>query len=219
MLSYANAGLSTFDMADHYESNKVKPPIYTNDVHGAITEDNRQTVVKNGKDSLDICRVVNGMRQTSEWCTTPCDGHTEKSLVAGVELIGTMQLMLMLKYAEKDYIPSLSHPGPGQITSPSRSTTCSTILSVLGLPFPHELTSNLVTHHGGAPATFSLNFGVPTESEDSELPKGLVLDMDVNIHLRITPMGDVGCYNLTLKYDDAGLTTFDMTEILIYMGV
>ncbi|KAM1100232.1 hypothetical protein ACFX19_006813 [Malus domestica] len=44
MLRYADAGLSTFDMADHY---------------------NRQAVVKNGKDSLEICRVVNGMWQTS----------------------------------------------------------------------------------------------------------------------------------------------------------
>ncbi|KAI4322396.1 hypothetical protein L6164_022098 [Bauhinia variegata] len=45
MLRYADAGLSTFDMADHY--------------------DNLRTLVMNGKDSLDICRVVNGMWQTS----------------------------------------------------------------------------------------------------------------------------------------------------------
>ncbi|KAM5584438.1 hypothetical protein ABKV19_004021 [Rosa sericea] len=30
-----------------------------------LTEDNRRVVVKNGKDALDICRVVNGMWQTS----------------------------------------------------------------------------------------------------------------------------------------------------------
>lgn len=30
-----------------------------------LTEDKRRAVVKNGKDSLDICRVVNGMWQTS----------------------------------------------------------------------------------------------------------------------------------------------------------
>lgn len=30
-----------------------------------VTEDNRREVVKNGDDSLDICRVVNGMWQTS----------------------------------------------------------------------------------------------------------------------------------------------------------
>ncbi|KAG8644737.1 flagellar radial spoke protein 5 isoform X2 [Manihot esculenta] len=30
-----------------------------------LTEDNRKIIVKNGKDSLDICRVVNGMWQTS----------------------------------------------------------------------------------------------------------------------------------------------------------
>lgn len=30
-----------------------------------LTEDNRTVLVKNGKDSLDICRIVNGMWQTS----------------------------------------------------------------------------------------------------------------------------------------------------------
>ncbi|MBA0719762.1 hypothetical protein Golax_007413 [Gossypium laxum] len=44
MLRYADAGLSTFDMADHYK---------------------RRSIVKNGTDSLEICRVVNGMWQTS----------------------------------------------------------------------------------------------------------------------------------------------------------
>ncbi|RXI06294.1 hypothetical protein DVH24_018336 [Malus domestica] len=37
------------------------------------------------------------------------------------------------------------------------------------------------------------------EPEASELPKGLVLGRDGNIHLRITPLGDVGCYNLRLS--------------------
>ncbi|CAN6711171.1 unnamed protein product [Malus baccata var. baccata] len=44
----------------------------------------------------------------------------------------------------------------------------------------------------------SLNFGIPMESEASELPKGLVLGRDGNIHIRVTkstPLGDVGCYN------------------------
>ncbi|RXI09453.1 hypothetical protein DVH24_034070 [Malus domestica] len=67
----------------------------------------------------------------------------------------------------------------------------STILSALGPD--HALT--WVTHHGSALAPLSLNFGVPTEPEASELPKGLMLGMDRNIHLRITPLGDVGCYN------------------------
>ncbi|CAN6685653.1 unnamed protein product [Malus baccata var. baccata] len=66
----------------------------------------------------------------------------------------------------------------------------STILSALGPD--HTLT--WVTHHGSALAPFLLNFGVPTESEASELPKGLVLGRDENIHLRIAPLGDVGCY-------------------------
>lgn len=34
-------------------------------VQGVLTEDNKRAVVKNGKDSLDISRVVNGMWQTS----------------------------------------------------------------------------------------------------------------------------------------------------------
>ena len=43
----------------------------------------------------------------------------------------------------------------------------------------------------------SLNFGVPREPEASELPKGLVLSRDENIHIRLigsTPLGDVGSY-------------------------
>ncbi|RXH76609.1 hypothetical protein DVH24_019497 [Malus domestica] len=67
----------------------------------------------------------------------------------------------------------------------------SMILSALGLPFPHGF---WITHFGSALATFSLNFGVPTEPKANELPKGLVLGRDENIHLRITPLGDVGCY-------------------------
>ncbi|CAN6586140.1 unnamed protein product [Malus baccata var. baccata] len=78
----------------------------------------------------------------------------------------------------------------------------STILSALGLPFAHgfvfgnsRATSQWVTHLGSALASFSLNFGVPTKPEANELPKSLVLGKDGNIHLRITPLGDVGCYN------------------------
>ncbi|KAM1556858.1 hypothetical protein ACFX10_040344 [Malus domestica] len=43
-----------------------------------------------------------------------------------------------------------------------------------------------------------LNFGVPMEPEASELPRGLVLGRDENIHIRFTgstPLGDVGSYN------------------------
>ncbi|RXI06797.1 hypothetical protein DVH24_025933 [Malus domestica] len=73
----------------------------------------------------------------------------------------------------------------------------STILSALGPD--HALTSRAtsqwVTHPGSALAPFSLNFGVPTEPEASELPKGLVLGRDGNIHLRIAPLGNVGCYS------------------------
>ncbi|CAN6697219.1 unnamed protein product [Malus baccata var. baccata] len=78
---------------------------------------------------------------------------------------------------------------------------CSTILSALGPD--HALTVLFLGTHEqlpsgspimGALATLSLNFGVPTEPETSELPKGLVLGRDENIHLRITPLDDVGSY-------------------------
>ncbi|KAB2620223.1 S ribonuclease [Pyrus ussuriensis x Pyrus communis] len=94
-----------------------------------------------------------------------------------------------------------SRPGRDHFPGPLHHR--STILSALGLPFPHgfvfgnsRATSQWVTHHGIALAPFSLNFGVPTEPEASELPKGLVLGRDGNIHLRITPLGDVGCHSL-----------------------
>ncbi|RXH84513.1 hypothetical protein DVH24_032797, partial [Malus domestica] len=81
----------------------------------------------------------------------------------------------------------------------------STILSALGLPFSHgfvfgnsRANSQWVTHPGSALTSFSLNFGVPTEPEASELPKGLVLGRDENIHLRITPLGDVRCYKIQI---------------------
>ncbi|RXH83280.1 hypothetical protein DVH24_005533 [Malus domestica] len=70
----------------------------------------------------------------------------------------------------------------------------STILSVLGPN--HAIT--WVTHLGIALVANSLNFGVPKESEGSELPKIFVLGRDENIHIRLrgsTPLGDVGCHN------------------------
>ncbi|CAN6543655.1 unnamed protein product [Malus baccata var. baccata] len=39
-----------------------------------------------------------------------------------------------------------------------------------------------------------LTFGVPIEPEASELPKGLMLGRDGNIHIRITSLDDVGSY-------------------------
>ncbi|RXI06670.1 hypothetical protein DVH24_025806 [Malus domestica] len=48
----------------------------------------------------------------------------------------------------------------------------------------------------------SLNFRVPTEAEASELPKGLVLGRDENIHIRLigsSSLDDVRSYNLSLK--------------------
>ncbi|KAB2624915.1 geraniol 8-hydroxylase-like [Pyrus ussuriensis x Pyrus communis] len=81
---------------------------------------------------------------------------------------------------------NLSHPGPWGTTSRARLHHRSTILSTLGLPFPHGFVfgnsraiSQWVTHHGIALTPFSLNFGVPSEPEASELPKGLVLGLMV----------------------------------------
>ncbi|CAN6587381.1 unnamed protein product [Malus baccata var. baccata] len=81
----------------------------------------------------------------------------------------------------------LSHPGLGRNTSQARSTTVARYCPLWAY---HSLTC--VTHPGSALARYSLNFGVPMEPEASELPKGLVLGRDENIHLRITPLGDVG---------------------------
>ena len=68
----------------------------------------------------------------------------------------------------------------------------------------HIRTSQWVIHPGNALARYSLNFRVPIEPEASALPKGLVLSRDENIHIRITPLGDVGChknhnYSLSIK--------------------
>ncbi|RXI08906.1 hypothetical protein DVH24_023050 [Malus domestica] len=87
----------------------------------------------------------------------------------------------------------MSHPGPvHHILSLFHHR--STILFASGLPFPHGFVfgNSLTTSH--ALASFLLNFGIPTEPEASELPKSLVLGRDENIHLRITPLADVGCY-------------------------
>ena len=99
----------------------------------------------------------------------------------------------------------MSHPGPGRITSRARSPTVARYCPLWAY---HSLTvfvfgnsratSQWVTHHGITLAPFSLNFGVPTEPEASELPKGLVLGRDENIHIRITPLGDVGCHKTSL---------------------
>ena len=97
---------------------------------------------------------------------------------------------------------SVSHPGLGGTTSRARLHR-STILSALGPQHTltvlflgtHTRTSRWVTHPGNALVRYSLNFGVPMEPKASELPKGLVLGRDWNIHIRITPLGDVGCHN------------------------
>ena len=94
-----------------------------------------------------------------------------------------------------------SRPGVHHIPGPLHHR--STILSTLGPDYAltvlflgtHTRTSQWVTHHGSALARYSLNFGVHMEPEASELPKGLTLGRDKNIHIRITPLGDVGSHN------------------------
>lgn len=58
----------------HFTLNSIKPKFnrgfqtrksISRTVHCVLTEDTKVSVVKNGKDSLEICRVVNGMWQTS----------------------------------------------------------------------------------------------------------------------------------------------------------
>ncbi|RXI07031.1 hypothetical protein DVH24_026167 [Malus domestica] len=78
----------------------------------------------------------------------------------------------------------------------------STILCSLGPDYAltvlflgtHTKTSQSVIHNGSALVRYLLNFRVPMNSEASELPKGLMLGRDGNIHIRITPLGDVGSY-------------------------
>ena len=84
----------------------------------------------------------------------------------------------------------LPHPGLDSILARYCPLWAYHSLTVLFLG-THTRTSQWVTHHGIALARYSLNFGVPTEPEASELPKGLVLGRDVNIHIRITPLGNV----------------------------
>ena len=50
------------------------------------------------------------------------------------------------------------------------------------------------------------------EPEASELPKNLVLGRDENIHIRITPLGDVGSYNTT----HPEIFIFNGMKLLIY---
>ncbi|RXH67990.1 hypothetical protein DVH24_028137 [Malus domestica] len=73
---------------------------------------------------------------------------------------------------------------------------CSTILSSLG---PDHALMNFTVGHPSwnCSSANSLNFGVPIEPEASELPKGLLLGRDENIHIRLrgsTPLNNVGCY-------------------------
>ncbi|KAM2784426.1 hypothetical protein PS2_005565 [Malus domestica] len=94
-----------------------------------------------------------------------------------------------------------SRPGVHRIPGPLHRR--STVLSALGPDHTltvlylgtHTRTFQWVTHHGNALARYSLNFGVPMEPKASELPNGLVLGREENIHIRITPLGDVGSYN------------------------
>ncbi|RXH91240.1 hypothetical protein DVH24_020263 [Malus domestica] len=68
-----------------------------------------------------------------------------------------------------------SQPGADHFLGPLHHR--STILSALGLPFPYGFVfgNSRVTYPRSALTSFSLNFGVLTEPEASELPKGLVL--------------------------------------------
>ena len=108
-----------------------------------------------------------------------------------------------LERSEQASLPTNVTSRPGADHFPGPLHYRSTILSALGPDYAltvlflgtHTRTSRWVTHPGIALVRYSLNFGVPTEPEASELPKGLVLGRDGNIHIRITPLGDVGSHN------------------------
>ncbi|RXH69106.1 hypothetical protein DVH24_031439 [Malus domestica] len=93
---------------------------------------------------------------------------------------------------------SLSHiPTRAPTTSWARLHR-SMILSTLGPD--HPLTNFPVGHLSWeCSCVNSLNFGVPTETKASELPKSLMLGRYENIHIRLigsSPLDDVGSYSL-----------------------
>ncbi|RXH99962.1 hypothetical protein DVH24_030453 [Malus domestica] len=93
----------------------------------------------------------------------------------------------------------VSHPGPGSTTSRAHPTTVARYCPLWAPNMPSQ-TSQWVTHHGIALVCYSLNFGVPMEPEANELPKGLMLGKDVNIHIRITPLCNVGSYSGSIAF-------------------
>ncbi|RXH70948.1 hypothetical protein DVH24_015570 [Malus domestica] len=114
----------------------------------------------------------------------------------------------------------MSHPVRAPTTS--RARLCrGTILSILGLD--HALTNSHENFPVGHPLwdcsrVNLLNFGVPTKPEASELPKGLALGRDGNIHIRLTgsiPLADVGWARRPHRQtSDQGLTLIPNCHIL-----
>ena len=131
-----------------------------------------------------------------KWCPGP---PGRKSVIHLV--YPSLQAHSQHEYVILCHIPARAH-------TISRARLChSTILSALGpghaltvlfLGTHASRTFQWVTHPGNALAPYLLNFGVPMEPEANELPKGLVLGRNENIHVRLTrstPLGDVGSYN------------------------
>ncbi|RXH78761.1 hypothetical protein DVH24_002279, partial [Malus domestica] len=107
----------------------------------------------------------------------------------------------------------LSHPDPGPnhtltvlfLGTHTRTSQWHNIVRFGPRPRPHDFVSG--NSHENFPVDHpswdcsranSLNFGVLTKPEASELPKSLVLGRDGNIHIRLigsTPLGDVGSHN------------------------
>ena len=117
------------------------------------------------------------------------------------ELYCYIDFLFNQNFEKKSIFFVTSRPGADHFPGPLHYR--STILSALGPDYAltvlflgtHTRTSRWVTHPGIALVRYSLNFGVPTEPKASELPKGLALGRDGNIHIRITPLGDVGSHN------------------------
>ncbi|CAN6695454.1 unnamed protein product [Malus baccata var. baccata] len=96
MLRYADTGLSTFDMADHF-------------------------VVKNGKDSLHICLVVNGMWQTSgSWDRSDRDNGVDAMLKyadAGVTTFDMADIFYVLREIYRSVHSIFFHDGKKRLKS------------------------------------------------------------------------------------------------------
>ncbi|KAM2981053.1 hypothetical protein FF2_012405 [Malus domestica] len=93
----------------------------------------------------------------------------------------------------------MSHHGPSPHHIPGSAPPLHDIVCFGSRPRPYSFVSrNSRATSWDCSRANSLNFEVLIEPEVNELPKGLMLGRDKNIHIRFTetaPLGYVGCYN------------------------